>query len=89
MGIGYYHWHRTSAFLPDVPMHWPSAPVHCAPLPSAFADGTYTYLYREHEATEDAGLGFYVLGSRSQAAGVGQQSRSGSASSLVLEYSIV
>ena len=39
----------------------------CVPLPSAFVDGTYTYIYREHVAPEDAGLGLYI-GSSSQGA---------------------
>ncbi len=45
-----------------------SAIGSCAPLPSAFVNGMFTYVYREHIATEDAGLGLFA-GSSSQAAG--------------------
>jgi hypothetical protein len=37
-----------------------SAIGSCAPLPSAFVNGMFTYVYREHIATEDAGLGLFA-----------------------------
>jgi len=64
MGIGYYHRHRTSAFLPDMPMHRPSALVRRYHRRLLML---HTYVYREHVATEDAGLGLYI-GSSSQGA---------------------
>jgi hypothetical protein len=72
MGIGYYHWHWTSGFFQICRV---LAIVFCVPLPSAFVNGTYTYVYRNHVATEDTGLGLYVLGSSSQAAGAGSSRR--------------
>jgi hypothetical protein len=55
MGVGYYHWHRTSDIGFFAKHADASAIGSCAPLASAFVDGTYNYVYKEHVATEDVG----------------------------------
>jgi hypothetical protein len=68
MGIGYYHRHRTTAYLVG---HRLLCTVRRIGVCRWYV---CTYVYKEHVATEDVGLGLYV-GSSSQAAGAGSRRR--------------
>jgi hypothetical protein len=67
MGIGYYHRHRTTAYLVG-------HRLLCTVSIGVCRWYVCTYEYKEHVATEDVGLGLYV-GSSSQAAGAGSRRR--------------
>jgi hypothetical protein len=72
MGIGYYHRHRTLAICQIC--RFIGHRLLCTVSISVCRWYVCTYVYKEHVATEDVGLGLYV-GSISQAAGAGSRRR--------------